>query len=64
MSNLSKPTDRWIHLPQWNVLRLHHANGNIRYEVDLDRPEADWPDHLSTKRWMTPALMADLRRYL
>lgn len=60
--NHSKPTDKWVYLPKWNVLRLHHPNGNVRYEVDLDRPEMDWVDHLSTKTWMTPALMADLQR--
>ncbi|HZY06796.1 MAG TPA: hypothetical protein VFE69_03585 [Ilumatobacteraceae bacterium] len=53
---------KWTYLPQWNVLQLHWPNGNIRYEVDLDRTEMDWVDHLSSKRWMTPELMADLER--
>jgi hypothetical protein len=44
------------------VLRLYRPNGNVRYEVDLDRTEMDWIDQLSTKTWMTPELMADLQR--
>lgn len=52
----------WVYLPRWNVLRLYRPNGNVRYEVDLDRTEMDWIDQLSTKTWMTPELMADLQR--
>jgi len=63
--NHSKPSDQWTYLSEWNVLRLHFPNGNVRYEIDLDRTtEMDWVDHLSTKGWMTPALMADLQRNL
>ena len=55
---------KWTYLPQWNALCLYWPNGTVRYEIDLDRTDIDWADHLSTKRWMTPALTADLLRKL